>query len=90
MPKHLEVLAELPKTAVGKVFKPALRQMAIARVFDNALAEAGCAARVAAVTEDRRLGLVAEIAPGPAGREAGVAAALDRFTVSWRWRDPAG
>jgi fatty-acyl-CoA synthase len=89
VPRHIEVLAELPKTAVGKVFKPALRQMAIARVLDASLAHAGCAARVAAVTEDRRLGLVAEIAPGPAGREEQVAAVLDRFTVPWRWREPS-
>jgi hypothetical protein len=26
MPKHLEILPELPKTAVGKVFKPELRR----------------------------------------------------------------
>ena len=62
-------LPELPKTAVGKVFKPDLRRRAIARVFDAALAAAGSAARVAAVVEDRRLGLVAELAAGPDGRD---------------------
>ena len=59
MPKHLEILPELPKTAVGKVFKPDLRRRAIARVFDAALAAAGSEARVAEVVEDRRRGLVA-------------------------------
>ena len=34
-PKHLEILKELPKTAVGKVFKPDLRKMAITRIFDQ-------------------------------------------------------
>ncbi len=68
MPKHLEILPELPKTAVGKVFKPDLRRRAIARVFDAALAEAGTGARVAAVVEDRKLGLLAEVTPGPEGR----------------------
>ena len=67
MPKHLEMLPELPKTAVGKVFKPDLRRRAIARVFDAALAEAGAGARVAEVVEDRRLGLVAEVLAGPEG-----------------------
>jgi fatty-acyl-CoA synthase len=87
VPKHVEILAELPKTAVGKVFKPDLRRLAIARVFDAALAEAGSGARVAAVVEDRRLGLVAELAPGPGGRgEAAVAEALGRFVVPWRWQ----
>jgi fatty-acyl-CoA synthase len=41
VPKYLEILPELPKTAVGKVFKPDLRRMAIARTYDAALAEAG-------------------------------------------------
>ena len=87
VPKHLEVLPELPKTAVGKVFKPDLRRRAIARVFDAALAEAGCGARVAEVVEDRRLGLVAELAAGPEGSDASAAEVLGRFTVPWRWRD---
>ncbi len=69
VPKHLEILAELPKTAVGKVFKPDLRRRAIVRVFDAALAAAGSAARVAAVVEDPRRGLVAELRPGPGGRD---------------------
>jgi fatty-acyl-CoA synthase len=87
VPKHVEILSELPKTAVGKVFKPDLRRRAIARVFDAALAEAGSGARVAAVVEDRRLGLVAELAPGQGGRdEAAVAEALGGFVVPWRWQ----
>ncbi|MDO5706381.1 MAG: acyl-CoA synthetase, partial [Paracoccus sp. (in: a-proteobacteria)] len=32
IPKHLEILPELPKTAVGKIFKPDLRKRAIRRV----------------------------------------------------------
>ncbi len=91
VPRYLEILEELPKTAVGKVFKPDLRRMAIARVFDAALARAGCEARVADVIEDRHRGLVARVTPGPAGRaEAGVDEALGRFTVPWEWRDGGG
>jgi fatty-acyl-CoA synthase len=59
-PKHVEVLAELPKTAVGKVFKPALRAMAITRVYGAALQAAGISAAVS-VVEDKKLGLVAEL-----------------------------
>jgi hypothetical protein len=88
VPRHLEILAELPKTAVGKVFKPDLRRRAIARVFDAALAAAGSEARVAEVVEDRRRGLVALVAPGSGGRdEARVAEALGGFTVPWQWRE---
>jgi acyl-CoA synthetase (AMP-forming)/AMP-acid ligase II len=86
-PRHLEILPELPKTAVGKVFKPDLRRRAIARVFDEALAEAGSAARVREVVEDKRLGLVAVVAPGPegAGEDAAVPVALGGFVTPWRW-----
>ena len=46
MPKHVEILDELPKTAVGKVFKPDLRKSAITRVYNKALEDAGHAAQV--------------------------------------------
>ena len=36
-PKHIEILPELPKTAVGKVFKPDLRRLAITRIYDAEL-----------------------------------------------------
>ncbi len=88
VPKHLEILDELPKTAVGKVFKPDLRRRAIARVLDAALAAAGSGARVALVEEDRRRGLVAVVAPGPDGSDDPAAPdALGLFAVPWRWQD---
>ena len=84
MPKHLEILDELPKTAVGKVFKPGLRKLAIRRVYDAALAEAGLQARVSQVVEDKKRGLVARL------RRAGddedrVAQTLGAFTRPWEW-----
>ena len=39
VPKHLEIMTELPVTAIGKVFKPELRRRAIARVLDATLAD---------------------------------------------------
>ena len=87
VPRHLEILPELPKTAVGKVFKPDLRRRAIARVLDAALTAVGSESRVAEVVEDRRRGLVAVLAPGAGGPdEARVAEVLGRFTVPWQWR----
>ncbi|MEM9756889.1 MAG: AMP-binding protein, partial [Pseudomonadota bacterium] len=85
IPKHLEILAELPKTAVGKVFKPDLRKRAIARVYNAALAEAGLAARVDAVREDKKLGLVAYLARTGAVEDASVAHVLGEFTRPWTW-----
>ena len=82
-PRHIEILSELPKTAVGKVFKPDLRRRAIARVFDTALAEARIAARVAEVVEDKKRGLVARItASGPVDQE-GLGHVLGAFTTPW-------
>ncbi|WP_210527202.1 acyl-CoA synthetase [Rubellimicrobium arenae] len=84
-PKHLEVLPELPKTAVGKIFKPDLRKLAIRRVYNQALASADVAAEVIEVVEDRKLGLVAQIRrTGSAGTED-VARALGAYTRPWAW-----
>ena len=85
VPKHLEILPELPRTAVGKVFKPALRKRAIARVLDAALAGAGLSSRVAEVVDDRKRGLVARVARHDA--EADVARVLGAFAVPWEWAD---
>jgi acyl-CoA synthetase (AMP-forming)/AMP-acid ligase II len=83
LPKHVEVLSELPKTAVGKVFKPDLRRRAITRVYDAALREAGLPLRVAEVVEDKKRGLVAKLmASGPVDTAA-VAKVLDEFTNAW-------
>ncbi|MEX3014713.1 acyl-CoA synthetase [Gymnodinialimonas hymeniacidonis] len=89
IPKHLEVLEELPKTAVGKVFKPDLRKMAITRVYNGALEKAGHAARVVSVTEDKKRGLVAHIARNGEADEGGVKAVLGEFTRPWDWHDAA-
>lgn len=83
IPKHMEILPELPKTAVGKIFKPELRKLAIGRVLNEALAEAGLAAQVAHVTEDKKRGLVAYIeATGALDPEA-LRHKLGEFTVPW-------
>ena len=64
VPKHIEIMPELPKTAVGKVFKPDLRRMATIRIYDAELAGAGIAARVAEVVEDK-IGWVRPRRPRP-------------------------
>ncbi|CAA9384768.1 MAG: Long-chain-fatty-acid--CoA ligase [uncultured Rubellimicrobium sp.] len=87
LPKHVEILPELPKTAVGKIFKPDLRKLAIRRVYDQALVSAGVAAEVADVVEDRKLGLVARLRRTGAVGEGDVARALGAFTRPWQWMD---
>ncbi|MEM9146070.1 MAG: acyl-CoA synthetase [Pseudomonadota bacterium] len=80
IPKHLELIDELPKTAVGKVFKPELRKQAIARVLGEAFGEAGIAARIA-VRDDKSRGLVAQIATD--AEEAALSGVMGRFAVQW-------
>jgi fatty-acyl-CoA synthase len=87
VPKHIEVLPELPKTAVGKVFKPDLRRRAITRVFDAALAEAGVPVTVSAVVEDKKRGLVARLARASGVEDAAVSKVLDAYTQPWEWAD---
>ncbi|MFD1911336.1 acyl-CoA synthetase [Halodurantibacterium flavum] len=85
MPKYIEILSELPKTAVGKVFKPELRKLAIKRVYDAALAEAGLAVTVAEVVEDRKRGLVARLHREDSVADAKVQETLGQFTRPWEW-----
>ena len=85
IPKHLEILDELPKTAVGKVFKPDLRKRAIIRIYDAALADAGLAVRVDHVAEDKKQGLVAHLKKTGPVDEAAVTRTLGEFTRPWTW-----
>ncbi|MFC4213885.1 acyl-CoA synthetase [Pseudophaeobacter arcticus] len=82
IPKHLTVLDELPKTAVGKVFKPDLRKHAITRVYNEALLKASSPARVVAVIDDKKRGLVAQLEANGAS-DADISAVLGGFTRPW-------
>jgi len=78
-PKYIEIMDELPKTAVGKVFKPDLRKSAITRVFNQALEVAGTSARVTSVIEDKKRGLVAQVTGGDPADDAKITSALSMF-----------
>lgn len=81
-PKHLTILPELPKTAVGKIFKPDLRKLAITRIYNEALEQAGVPARVVAVIDDKKRGLVAQVDPKGAD-DAAIGAVLGDFVRPW-------
>ncbi|NIZ63156.1 acyl-CoA synthetase [Sedimentitalea sp. CY04] len=82
IPKHMTILDELPKTAVGKVFKPDLRRNAITRVYNDALLKAGLAARVENVIDDKKRGLVAQVEANGISDEK-IAKVLGSFTRPW-------
>jgi len=85
VPKCLEIMEELPKTAVGKIFKPDLRKSAIKRVYNAALAESGLAASVTSVVEDKKRGLVAKLARTGEVDDTAVAKTLGEFARPWDW-----
>ena len=86
-PKYIEVLDELHKTAVGKVFKPDLRKSAITRIYDKALSDAGLAVRVAEVQDNKKQGLLAMLTPVEGVSDAQVTDVLGSFTRPWQWAD---
>ncbi len=83
-PKHMTILTELPKTAVGKVFKPDLRKHAITRIYNGALEQAGVAARVVSVIDDKKRGLVAQLDANGTS-EDDVSKVLGAYTRPWEW-----
>ncbi|MBT0956036.1 acyl-CoA synthetase [Alphaproteobacteria bacterium KMM 3653] len=84
-PKYLEILPELPKTAVGKVFKPDLRKRAITRVYNAALTEAGLPVQVVSVLESKKRGLVAQLEKSGDVEDTAVTEILGCFTRPWEW-----
>ncbi len=81
-PKHMQIMDELPKTAVGKIFKPDLRKNAITRIYNEALEQAGIAARVTSVLDSKKRGLVAQLEMNGA-TEADVTSVLGAFIRPW-------
>ncbi len=84
-PKCVHVLPQLPLTAVGKVFKPALRMDAMHRVLVELLADVPGSS--VEVVDTGSGGLVARIgAEGAPGLRHAVAQRLDALPVQWEWR----
>ena len=81
-PKHMTIMPELPKTAVGKIFKPDLRKLAIERIYNETLEAAGLAARVMVVVDDKKRGLLAQVDPRGTS-EADIAKALSSHIRPW-------
>ncbi len=86
IPKYVEIVDELPKTAVGKILKNELRKMAIKRVFNLALEKANMDARIVEVVEDKKRGLVAMLKTQDVSiTDEAVNAVLGEFPRPWQW-----
>ena len=81
-PKHIKIVDELPKTAVGKIFKPDLRKDAITRVYNEALETNGLEARAVSVIDDKKRGLVAQIEANGVS-DIAIQTILDGFIGKW-------
>ncbi|SLN46346.1 Long-chain-fatty-acid--CoA ligase [Falsiruegeria litorea R37] len=81
VPKYIEIMEELPKTAVGKVFKPALRKSAVKRIFEAEFAEAGIDASVERVEDIKKRGLVAYVSGN--ATDAEIMDTLGDFVPQW-------
>ncbi|WP_370180165.1 acyl-CoA synthetase [Rhodococcus wratislaviensis] len=81
-PKAVTILPALPVTAVGKLYKLALRADATRRELEHALATVAGIDSIQASVEDSSILATVEI-DGPAG-EPTVKAILDRYAINWK------
>ena len=82
-PVYAEVMDELPKTHVGKIFKPDLRRSAIRRVYAEALEKAGISAEIRC-EKDEKKGVIAVVKPTDGSDEAKIAGVLNAFAIAWK------
>jgi fatty-acyl-CoA synthase len=81
VPVRIEIIPQMPMTAVGKIFKPRLRNLAIERVCGEALRASGIEAAIT-VRADKRLGTVATIRLADAALREAATDALARLPVA--------
>ena len=81
LPKYIEIIDEMPLTAVGKIFKPDLRKKAISRVFEDALSSANIKANVISVYEHPKEGLKANIISDE--NKENISKVLSAYTVGY-------
>jgi fatty-acyl-CoA synthase len=82
-PKHVEIIEEIPHTAVGKPYKPELRRRAAEQVARAAVAETGLSDQVRAVLIDGSL----EIHVARSDRDDAVRDALSQYAWTWKLTD---
>ena len=83
VPKYLELVEEMPKTPIGKIFKPELRKRAITRVYNEALEKAELASRVQEVIDHPKKGLTAIIEKNGVNDAKQIGKILDKFIFKW-------
>jgi fatty-acyl-CoA synthase len=87
VPKEICLRDELPMTAIGKVFKPALRRDAVRRVVLAELGRLGLTATVVVDDEGGVTTAVIRVSASPAAVEA-LARNLGGYSFAHRFADP--
>jgi fatty-acyl-CoA synthase len=82
VPKAIRIVPALPLTAVGKIFKPALKQREVEDALADALHGAGVAVAALRARSDARRGLVVEATLGPGADEAFARRVLGQFPIA--------
>jgi fatty-acyl-CoA synthase len=88
-PKRITVVDALPLTAIGKVYKPALRALAIEAAIGERLQRAGLGERVTLTSEMRPRGPALVFTRRGADDDAAIAALMAPFALPWRVQDGA-
>ena len=83
VPKYLELVEEMPKTPIGKIFKPELRKRAIIRIYNEALEKADLPARVEEVVDHPKMGLTAIVTKNGVNDTKQIGKILDKFIYKW-------
>ncbi|MEU4712399.1 acyl-CoA synthetase [Micromonospora purpureochromogenes] len=81
-PRTVTILDELPVTAVGKLYKPALRTDAIRREVRAALDKVPEVHHIGTTTEGSSI--VATVTVSPSADQAAIKALLGRYAIEWR------
>jgi fatty-acyl-CoA synthase len=83
VPKRIHILAAVPMTAVGKVYKPRLRAEATRHAMLAQLAQRGIGDRAEVVVEETPAGLCVHYTAADAAAEAAIRELMKPFALSY-------
>ena len=89
LPKAIRIVETMPATAVGKLFKPALKRLETERAIAEFLAEAGIVPEAVRARDDKQRGLVVAVTLCPGTDIAHVRDLLGKFTFTCEIGCPA-
>jgi fatty-acyl-CoA synthase len=83
VPKRIDPIDAMPLTAIGKVYKPALRLRATQRALQERIAKAGLAGAVRILVEESSGGLTVRFSLTEAGADAAVRELMKPFALAY-------